>query len=268
MGYRSAGPSMGRTWWSKVAVIVLIGLTMTACQQPADEGLVTGGTEEEFRASLSALVPKLTPHELEAFQWAVSDFDLPQLHAKYPEGSPRTIIRGEVQDVLDTYPAKIAALEKQAAKDAPLRAELGKIIAREVRFSIEKNFFGLQPVIRAVAINGSRYPVSHLKWRAALYLDGADTPVAQTILVNDYRQQGGFKPGARFQLKLPIGFVRGDETWTTLEIRNATNRRVVLEPVLDSILDFGERAYLAEDPIPRIERMRVAIDAAKRYADI
>ena len=33
----------------------------------------------------------------------------------------------------------------------------GKIVATETAFSIEKNFFGLQPQIKALVINGSLY---------------------------------------------------------------------------------------------------------------
>ncbi len=257
--------------WSRrmgVAMILLAGLGLTACKGPADQGLVTGGTQAEYRASLDPLIPKLSKHEVEAFDWAVSDLDLGKLHGKYPGASPRKIIRGEVREVLDTYPGKIDALEKAAAEEAPLRTELGKITAPDTEFAIDKNFFGLQPVVMAIVTNGSRYPVSQLKWNAALYLDGADAPVVQTVLTSDFRQNGGLRPGGQFTVRLPVGFVKGDEAWTTLEIRNAAKRRVVLEPVLDSILDFGERAYLADDPVPQIERMKAAIKDAKDFSDI
>lgn len=248
--------------------LLLTGWVLVACTQPADEGLVTGASEPEFFASLDAMTPSLTQHEREALLWAFSDLDLPKIHARYPGGSPRQIIRGEVRNVLDTYPAKIEALQKQADADAPLRAELGKIVVRDASFSIERNSFGPQPVIKAVVTNGSRHPISRLKWQALLYIDGADSPVAEAILADDYRDQGGFNPGEQFRTTLRVGFVRGDESWTTLEIRNASDRRVVMEPVLDSILDHGERPYLAADPVPQIERMRAALEAAKLYSDI
>ena len=269
MGRMNVDPvGIGRLRFGRTVAIVLIGLVLAACKQPAEEGLVTGGTEEEFFASLNALTPKMTQHERKALAWAASDLDLAAIHARYPGGSPRAIIRGEVKDVLSTYPTKIEALETQAEQDAPLRAELSKIAAREASFSIEKNFFGLQPQIRAAVTNGSQHSVSRLKWRASLYLDGSEEPVAQAILADDYREQGGLNPGDRFRVTLRIGFVKGDEAWSTLEIRNAKNRRVVLEPVLDSILDHGERPYLPEDPIPQIERMNSAVEAAKSYSDI
>ena len=69
--------------WVVVAA-VLIGLAATACSSPAEEGLVTGGTEEEFFASLSALMPAMTQHERDALAWAASDLDLAAIHARYP----------------------------------------------------------------------------------------------------------------------------------------------------------------------------------------
>lgn len=259
-------PGWRRRAWA--SAILLSGFTLVACKGPADQGLVTSGTQEEYRASLDPLIPKMSKHELEAFDWAVSDFDLAKLQNKYPSASPRKIIRGEVHEVLDTFPDKIKALEKKAAEEAPLRDELSGITAKDVDFGIEKNFFGLQPIIKATVTNASRYNVSQLKWKAALYLDDASKPVAQAVLPNDYRQNGGLKTGDQFQVRFPIGYLRGDEAWLTLEIRNAAKRRVTLEPVLDSILDFGERPYLAEDPVPQIERMKAAIETAKRYSDI
>src|SRR3546814_19995690 len=97
-----------------------------------------------------------------------------------------------------------------------------------------------------------------MKWKAALFLDGTDRPAAQTILVNDYRKNGGLKPGSRFHIRFPIGFVRGDEAWTPLEIRNAAVRKVVLEPILARLLAFVERHYMRGAPMSRIERLNVA----------
>ena len=68
--------------WVVVAA-VLIGLAATACSSPAEEGLVTGGTEEEFFASLSALMPAMTQHERDALAWAASDLDLAAINTNY-----------------------------------------------------------------------------------------------------------------------------------------------------------------------------------------
>lgn len=247
---------------------VLFLLSLAACTGPIDEPLVTDSTQEAYSASLAPIFPKMTAHEKEAFNWAVSDFDLAKLHSKYPNASPKAIIRGEVADVLETYPKQINELNARQAEFAPVRAELRKIEASDAGFRIERNFFGLQPKVLASVFNGSKLPVSRLDWRAALYLDGAAEPVAMTTLTNDYRENGGLKPGQRFNVTFNVGYLRGDERWLTLEIRNARERRVVLEPILASIQDFGERAYLAEDPAPHIEQKTAAIKAARSFSDI
>ena len=252
-----------------VALLAVLGLVACKGSGPADQALVTGGTEAEYRASLDPLIPKMSKHELEAFDWAVQDFDLAKLQSRYPGASPRKIIRGEVNDVLDTYPGMIKTLEKKAAEEGPLRDELiSGITAKDVEFSIEKNFFGLQPIIKATVTNASRYSISQLKWQAELYLDDAKTPVAQAVIPNDYRENGGMKMGDQFKVRFSVGYLRGNESWTTLEIRNAAKRRVTLEPLMDTILDFGDRPYLPDDPVSGIERKKAAIEAAKRYSDI
>jgi hypothetical protein len=248
--------------------VLLAVSAIAACSGPLDQHLITGSTPQAYRASLDAIYPKMTVHEQEAFDWAVSDFDLPKLHSKYPEASPKAVIRGEVQEVLQTYPAKVKALEVEARKQSPLRAELRKIVAQRAIFRMNKNFFGLQPTVIASIANNSKLPVSRLDWRAALFLNDATEPVATTTLSSDYRNDGGLAPRRGFISTFKVGFVRGDESWSTLEIRNAAKTRVVLEPILDSIQDFGDRPYLTEDVAKRIENMRGAVAAAKSFDDI
>jgi hypothetical protein len=266
-----ARPFLGLTPSRVRRLALLAGCALlAACSGPIDSSLETGTTPQAYRASLDAVFAQLTPHEQEAFNWAVSDFDLPKLHAKYPGGSPADIIRGEVADVLDTYPDKIDALKPKVAAQAPLRADLAKIASNPgmTWFRIDDNFFGLQPRIATAVENRSQQAVSRLQWRAALYLDGADSPVVTTILTDDYQSEGGLKPGMRKRRLFTVGFVKGDQAWTTLEIRNAKSRRVVLEPVLGSVEDFGGRVLLPEDPAAQIERMEGAIAAAESFRDI
>ena len=81
------------------AVVVMMsgGALMAGCSKPIDEKLITGGTDEELIASVAAIAPRMTEREREALQWAVSDLDRSAIHAAYPNGSPRQIIRGEVK---------------------------------------------------------------------------------------------------------------------------------------------------------------------------
>jgi hypothetical protein len=241
---------------------------LAACGGPLDQSLVTDSTPQAYRASLEPAFAQLTPHQQEAFNWAVSDFDLAKLHAKYPNASPRTIVRGEVAEVLHEAPARIAAFQSRLQATAGMREDLAKLTVVEARFRIKKDFFGLQPQILIAVHNGSSKPVSMLRWRADLYLDDIKEPVASTVITDDYRRDGGLRPGEKASRLFTIGFVRGDETWTTLEIRNAQRTRVELTPLLDSIADFGERPYLPEDPAAELERLQVLQDKARSFEDI
>ncbi|TWI06379.1 hypothetical protein [Aerolutibacter ruishenii] len=216
-------------------------LTAVACSRPADKKLVTCRGLEAYRASLAPVAAKLSPEQAKALDWAVSDRNLDTLNARYPEGSVRDIVRGEARLVLETYPATLKALETRHRAEAPIRAQLSRIAALHPQFFIDRNFFGLQPRIRATVVNDSSLPISGLNWKAALYIDGRTEPEATTTLTNDYRNNGGLKPGGRFTVTFNVGFVRGDENWTTLAIRDARTRRVVLTPLLDSLKDFSDR---------------------------
>ena len=240
-------------------------LVLTACGGPVDEKLVTANGLDAYKASLAPVVAKLSPEQRTALDWAVSDLNLDTLHARYPGGSVRDIVRGEARLVLDTYPATIAELEKRHRTEAPLREQLAKIAATDVRFAVERNFFGPQPTIRASITNASRLPVSTLDWRATLYIDDRKEPEATTVLTSDFRENGGLRPGSRFSSRFNVGFVRGDETWTTLAIRNARTTRVEMLPVLESVRDFSNKPYVASDTRAEIDRRRAALKEAERY---
>src|SRR3546814_11998992 len=119
------GESMGR--WDAVrtdgsrghlgglVMALLAGLVLTACKGSLDQSLVTGGTQAEYRASVDPLILKLSKHELEAFTWAVANFDLAKLHSNLPGAHPRTHLRWQVHEVLAQYPANTTDREVNVA---------------------------------------------------------------------------------------------------------------------------------------------------------
>ncbi|HEX6995439.1 MAG TPA: hypothetical protein VF339_14980 [Gammaproteobacteria bacterium] len=229
---------------------------------------MTGEGMAAFRASLEPIAEKMTPEQREAFEWAVSDFDLERLHREYPNKSAREIISGEVQMVLETYPRRIAELEPRAAELRRVREALGRVEAKDARFLIDTDTFGFQPKIRATILNGSDLPISTLDWHAALFIDGKSEPVATSVLTSSFRSEGGLSPGDERTVTFKIGFVSGDRKWTTLEIRNATDTRVVLKPDIESVRDFGDRRYIDSDVETQILRLQEAIQAARKYQQI
>ncbi|HHA2747684.1 TPA: hypothetical protein ACOEQV_000050 [Stenotrophomonas maltophilia] len=258
--------------WARMAgqmVLALAALgSLVACGGPADKKLATGGTPEEYRASINQIEKNLSAHERDAFNWAVAGFDLAKLHAAYPNASPRQVIRGQISNVKATYPAQIQDLRSLAQAQEPTRAELAKVraVARELR--IDNSFFGPKPKIDALIVNGSNLSLSQITWLANLYLDGSAKPVARAKLASDFRDLGGLKPGDKISATFAVGFVRGDETWTTLEVRNARSKRVELEPIAETGRDFGDKPYITADYQSKIEVLEKGLRQAESFTDI
>jgi hypothetical protein len=252
---------------SLFASAVLLG-TLTACAGPLDSHLVTDKGDAAYFQRLNPLFAKMSEDEQLAFNWAVSDLDIPTLNQRYPNARPRQIIHAEAQRVLDTYPAKVAELQPQLERHKALQAQLARLQASDASFWIDRDFHGLQPRIRATFSNGSDLAFSSTGWNASLYIDGQEQPVATTELNIDHRERNGLHPGQQQQVTFTVGFVTGDENWTTLEIRNAKKCRVLIEPVDRNITDLGNRGYAVPDVRSEIERLEGVMAAARKWQDI
>lgn len=248
--------------------LLALCVLLVACAGPLDRKLVTGQGSDAYFASLNPAFAQMSEHEQKAFNWAVSDIDQDQLHARYPQATPRQIIRGEVAAVLEKYPARIAELAPRAAAAEAMRARLMRITVPEVRLKLEKDFFGLMPVVHMVIDNGSDLSLSKMDWDLQLHVDGGETPVASYWATTNFEQEGGLKPGQRISKRVRIGGVSGDGAWTTLEVRNASERMVQVYHRFEGARDFGNRQVLGEDPKAEIERLTAVIAAANSYKDI
>lgn len=195
---------------ARVGMSALLLLALVGCGGPVDKKLVTGGSNEQYRSSVDIVDPGLSDHERAAFNWAVSDLDLPTLHRRYPNGTVRQVIRGEIKRVQQAHTTRLERLKRKVQAQAPLIAELEKVTARDVQLQITTRFFGAKPTVKATLGNASGLPLSSIKWRAALYLDGADKPAASAIVISDFQGIGGLKPGNESQAVFNIGFVTGD----------------------------------------------------------
>jgi hypothetical protein len=265
----------------RFVVPLLCVLLVSGCAKGIDRSLITGEGVDKYRSSFQQAAEAMTDAEMEAYNWAVSDFDIDRLHQVYPNASPRQIIRGEVQKGLTEWSALLQELEESRSHYDAIIAELRKIEPREIRFELDRNFHGLQPRVHAKIANLSQLGVSSLMWRASLFLDGGDTPTAVYDVFDNYNNAGvgrsfldsqptsvpagGMRPGYEYSRTFTIGFVTGDPNWITLAVQNATQRTVTLEPLLDSIKDFSDRAYLDGAPYERIRALEAAIASAKKY---
>lgn len=273
---------------NKLKHLCMIGACLTfvalsGCGKGIDKSLVTDKGAEAYRASLNEAWTNMTGEEQEAFNWAVSDLNIELLNQRYPNATPKEVIRGEVKKVLKGFPDQIAELEKLRPQYDTVLAEIGKISASDVRFSLGRDFFGVQPIVRAKVSNQSGLAISTMQWSAELYIDGKSEPVAQARLLDSYEtasvgesgfgarrniQPGGLAPGGTAMRQFNIGFVSGDRNWSTIEIQNAREHIVKLHVIPESIKDYGNREYLHGAPYQQIESLKGAIQAAERFEKI
>ena len=129
----------------RVGMSALLLLALVGCGGPADKKLVTGGSNEQYRSSVDIVDPGLSDHERAAFNWAVSDLDLPTQHRRYPNGTVRQVIRGEIKRVQQAHTTRLERLKRKAQAQAPLIAELENVTARDAQLQITTGFFGAKP---------------------------------------------------------------------------------------------------------------------------
>lgn len=252
----------------KLFAVALSALLLAACAGPMDSHLVTGQGDAAYFARLDPLFAQMTPAQQEAFNWSVSDLSIDQLHQRYPNASPRQVIQGETRLVSDSYPEKIAALQPQREAFELLQAQLEQLRSDNVQLRIEQDFHGLQPYLKADFHNPSDLSFSTTGWTARLYLNTANEPVASYSFTLNHRRRGGLLPGETESHDIHLGFVSGDPAWMTLEVRNASRRRVEILPSEQGNTDLGERAYSTPDPRAEIQRLQAVIAAAEKYSQV
>lgn len=247
---------------------LLIAAGLCACAGPMDSKLVTGDGDAAYFQRLNPLFEKMTPEQQQAFNWSVSDLSIDAINRRYPDATPRQIIHAESALIRQSHPAQIAELQPQLQRHQQLQQQLALLSASKIDFSIEQNFHGLQPYIRAEFHNGSPLSFSTTSWVAKMYLDDASQPVARYSFTLNHRRSQGLLPGESEKHTVHLGFVTGDASWMTLEIRNARKRRIDIQPTQERATDLGERSYSVNDPSARIKHLQAVLEIAQRYQDI
>ena len=231
--------------------ILTLALGLGACSKGIDRALVTGEGDTAYRTSLDRLVPEATQEQLAAFNWAVSDLTIEAIHARYPNASPRRVMHGEAELMMESLPHRIAQLKAQLPEWQASAANVAAVTATDIGFALNPGFFGLQPTITAIVANNSKLSFARYGWTAELYLDDAVEPVARTRLTASFAHHnggGGLDPGASASMSFQVGFVSGDKAWSTLEIQRATKRTVKMVPDPEAARDLADRAFVGQSP--------------------
>ena len=253
---------------TRAALILTASALLAACSGPTDKKIVTNGTQQQYRESIEAIDAELNAHERAAFNWAVAGMNLEKLNQTYPNASVRQVVRGQVKQIREANPKEIGALRQEATDQLPTVAELQKVTAVDPEFRMEDSFFGPKPVITARIINRSTLPLSEASWDAALYINGDAQPVAKSKVRSDFRTIEGLKPDHHVTARFTVGFVKGDQTWTTLAIRQAASTRVELQMIPETALDYGDKAYLSANHQKRIDFLESQLKEAGEFEDI
>ena len=240
-------------------------LALAGCSRGIDKPLVTNMGEATYKTTLAEAVGNMDQLDVEAFNWAVSDLNIDTVNARYPNQSPRQIIRGEVKEVLEKAPQTIAELETKTASWSTEADSIHKVVAEKITFTLENGFFGLEPRIRTTVKNASRYGYSNLRWYAELYLDGRSKPVAVREMLDMYKDNGGLPPGAVMAREFMAGILSGDKAWTTLEVQNARQRVVKLTVMPEFAEDFSEHLIVGQSPANKLAQYKITLQAAQKY---
>ena len=253
---------------ARAAFILATAALVTACSGPADKKMVTDGNQQQYRESIDAIDAELTSHERAAFNWAVAGMNLEQLNQAYPNASVRQVVRGHVRQIKGANSKEIDALRQKLIEQRPALTELQKVKAVDGRFETEDSFFGPKPIITARITNKSALPLSEASWNASLYINGDAEPVATSQVRSDFRSIDGLKPNHQVTARFTVGFVKGDKTWTTLAIRQATSTRVELEVIPETAMDYSDKAYLSANYQARIDLLERQLKQADEFSDI
>lgn len=247
-------------------------LALSACAGPLDRALDTGNGDAAYFQRLDPLFAQLDSQQQQAFNWAVSDLSISDIHRLYPDASPRQVIEGEVARVLETYPQRIAGLQPALARYQAQETRLDKLLVRDVQFSIGKDFFGLQPTVQLTLDNSSDLSFSRTRWQASLYLGNDPQPVATRNFSLDHSGHNGLRPGQQRRFTTTLGNLAGDPAWITLEIQDATRRHVTIQRSSSAWeqghLDLGGRAHTLASPQAEIERLQAAIEDAGKWQQL
>lgn len=252
------------------ALISLVAVVcLSACNSGLDHKLDTANGPSAYKASLEMATKDMKPEEIDAFDAAVSEVTLKELNELYPNATPRKIIREQFTKYSEILAKLIPDVEKKIPDfDKEVQSLNDGVKAVNATFAVEKDFFGDQPKVRVKTVNTSGVTMTALAWRVELFINGADKPVASTTIADNYKSVSGMKSGYEYTREFKLGFVSGDERFTTLEIQNATKRELKLTLEIDECVGLDGQSFGARNPHKALESLEAGVAKAKKFKEI
>lgn len=232
---------------SCVIWIVGLGVLLSACGKGVDAKLTTSN-EQAYRVSLNAAWQDMTANQQNAYNWAVSNFTVDQLIAKYPSMTPRTVIEREADDYIKVKTQEVAAIAADLAKNADRLAQEEKMV-RDVDVELAKisatgvdinNSWGFGKEFVFITKNDSQFDISSADWDAWLFINGEEKSDRHCKVSAYYKTHGGLPRGGSIQSSFGVGFTNCNN-WDTLEVKKAKSKQFKLELDRDSVENFAEK---------------------------
>lgn len=251
-------------------LLIAGALLLSACSpSPMDAPLLMGKGVEAYRLDLATRMEKLTPLEIEAFNWAVEGMTYDQLIESAPNKSPREVIRMALTNSKAFYDKSLPESEKAVAEYEAVREELLKIKARDISLRNDKGFF-IMPKLKFSADNDSKYNIGTMAWVASLYINGSDKAEARYGVTTLYKNTGALvmESGSAYTENHNIGFVNGDPEWISQAVLRATAVEVRVHPNLEKIRDVDGKTILPPSPYALRESLKFRAEKHAQYGGI
>jgi len=232
-----------------IVLAVGLSLLLTGCGKGIDATLQTANADV-YRPSLAEAWKDMTPEQQNAFNWAVSNINLEQLHQKYANASPRRVITDEADQYIKAQTQQAATVTAELAKNADRLAQEEATIAAArqeleklgvVSAKIVRDSFFNRSELSFVAHNNSKYDISSAKWEAWLFLDGEKESSRKCVISGYFKYDGGLGSGRSLESKHRLDSFNACESWDTLQARNARRKDFQFKLVDAEVMSFDEQ---------------------------
>lgn len=252
-----------------VLILSAFALTLSGCGKGIDAKLATE-SEGAYRNSLNSAFRDMRPEQQQAFNWAVSNFSLEQLIAKYPQITPRMVVSKEADEYIKIKSQEVATITAELDKNSErlaqeeklihdVNTELGKITVTAA--DLRSKSFGFGNELVFITKNESQFDVSSASWNTWLFIGDEQKSDRHCSIHAYYKVHGGLPQGNSLKYSSDVSFM-GCRNWDTLEVKNAKNKRFEFKLDTASVQNYGDKKILPNYS-PRRADYENAIKAAK-----
>lgn len=244
--------------WKWLALICVAAM-LAGCGKGLDAKLSTE-SEETIKKSAEIALKDMTEEQRVVAAWAFSNLTAED-DDKYKDATIREIINGVADSKINSITQELNELEKNRVASEKVRDEILKVDASDSTYRLGANFFGDQTNIYVTITNNSNLAFSSLTWKAKLFLNQSTEPVAEANILDSYTyNDDGLQPGEAQKREFSIGGL-GSSNWHTLEIKQAKSHKIELTLLPEDAKDLGNRDYLADSPLQRIDALQTELDS-------